>query len=91
MICLRFTGFTDLRQELLEIYRKMGCCMSLKMHCLNSHFNFFPENLGAVNDEQGERFHQDIKAMEVRYQGFWNEGMMGDQCWMLYRDDPSYV
>jgi len=29
----------------------------------------FPENLGDVSDEQGQRFHQDIKIMEERYQG----------------------
>jgi hypothetical protein len=35
---------------------------------------------------QGERFHQDIKEMEKRYQGRWNEHMMADYCWMLMRD-----
>ena len=59
------------------------------MHFLHLHLNFFPESLGAVSDEQGERFHQDIKAMEKRYQGFWNESMMADYCWMLYRDVPE--
>ncbi|KAK8391742.1 hypothetical protein O3P69_017339 [Scylla paramamosain] len=29
----------------------------------------FPENLGSMSDEQGERFHQDIKEMETWYQG----------------------
>jgi hypothetical protein len=38
--------------------------MSLKVHFLD----YFPENLGAVSKEQGERFHQDIKEMETRYQ-----------------------
>ena len=56
--------------DLLEAYRKMVCRMSLKMHFLQSHLNFFPENLGAVSDEQGERFHQDIQVMEARYKGF---------------------
>ena len=28
--------------------------------------------------------------MEERYKGVWNEGMMGDYCWMLYRDDANY-
>ena len=65
--------------------------MSLKLHFLHSHLKFFPENLGAVSDEQGERFHQDIQLMENRYQGFWNESMMGDYCWMLYRDNPDKV
>ena len=63
---------------------------SLKMHFLPSHLDFFPENLGEVSDEQGERFRQDIQAMEERYKGVWNEGMMGDYCWMLYRDDANH-
>ena len=85
------SGYEAGIQELLDSYQKMGCRMSLKMHFLHSHLNFFPENLGAVSDEQGERFHQDIQLMENRYQGFWNESMMGDYCWMLYRDNPDKV
>ena len=29
--------------------------------------------------------------MEERYKGVWNEGMMGDYCSMLYRDDPTHA
>ncbi|VEN48713.1 unnamed protein product [Callosobruchus maculatus] len=29
------------------------------------------ESLGAVSDEQVERLHQDIRTMEIRYQGRW--------------------
>jgi len=36
---------------------------------LESQSDFFPENLGEVSDEQGERVHQDILAMVKRYQG----------------------
>ena len=43
--------------------------MSLKIHFLESHLDFFPENLSIVSDEDGGRFHQDIMAMEKRYQG----------------------
>ena len=78
-------------QKLLIAYKKMECRMSLKIHFLDSHLDFFPENLGAVNDEQGQQFHQDIQAMEHRYQGFWNEGMMSDYCWMLHRDNPDQM
>ena len=38
--------------------------MSVKIHFLHSHLNFFPPNLRAVSDEHGERFHQDITKME---------------------------
>ena len=77
-------------ENLLKAYKEMGCCMSLKVHFLHSHLDFFPANLGAVSDEQGEQFHQDIQAMEACYQGFWNEEMMDDYCWMLYHDDQSH-
>ncbi|UYV68164.1 CLPB [Cordylochernes scorpioides] len=46
----------------------LGCNMSLKIHFLHSHLDFFPDNLGEVSDEHGERFHQDISSMEKRYQ-----------------------
>jgi hypothetical protein len=40
--------------------------MSLKVRFLNAHLDYFPENLGAVSEEQGERFHKDIQEMETR-------------------------
>ncbi|GBP90238.1 hypothetical protein EVAR_100685_1 [Eumeta japonica] len=47
--------------------------MSLKIHFLHSHLDFFPQNLGAVSDEHGERFirtyptwKKGIKASGVR-------------------------
>lgn len=64
--------------------------MSLKIHFLHSHLDFFPDNLGDVSDEHGERFHQQMKEIEHRYQGFWNEAMMGDYIWFLIREtDPQ--
>lgn len=34
------------------------------MH-LYSHIDFFPENIGAVSEEQGEHFHQDFMVIEI--------------------------
>jgi hypothetical protein len=51
--------------------------------------DFFPENLGAVSDEHGERFHQDTSNMEKRYQGKWSLSMLADYCWTLKRDVPQ--
>ena len=55
--------------NLVNSYKNQGCSMNLKLHFLYSHINEFPENLGDYSEEQGERFHQDIKEMERRYQG----------------------
>jgi len=43
--------------------------------------DFFPETSGAVSDEHGERFHQDISSMEKRYQRKWNCATLTDYCW----------
>ena len=64
--------------------------MSLKMHFLHLHLEFFPENFRAVNDEQSERFHQDIQAMEERCQGVWNEGITSDLCQILYHGNSTH-
>jgi hypothetical protein len=63
--------------------------MSLKVHFLDSHSDFFPENLGAVSDEHGERFHQDISNMVKQYQGKWSLSMLAHYCWTLKRDVPQ--
>ena len=93
-VCSGFLGNTRVPdyqaciEKLLKSYEDMGCRMSLNIHFLHSHLNFFLPNLGAVSDEHGERSHQDI-TMESNYQGKWNLGMMGDFCGMLLRDIPG--
>lgn len=92
MVCSSFLGnyrapnFKEIVADMLETYRRMGCRMSLKLHVLHCHLDNFPENLGAVSDEHGERFHQDVAVMERRYQGFWDENMLADYIWTLRRD-----
>jgi len=62
----RAQNYEELVNNLLQSYQKLGCNMSLKIHFLQSHLDFFPENCGAASDEHGERFHQDISSMEKR-------------------------
>ena len=63
--------------------------MSIKVPFLHSHLDRFPENLGGFSEEQDERFHQDIKVMEERYQGRWDRHIMANYCWCLQRDCPN--
>jgi hypothetical protein len=78
-------NYHEIVNDLLTAYRAMGCNMSLKVHFLGSHLDFFPENLGTISDEHGERFHQDICNMEKRYQSKWSLSMLADYCWTLER------
>jgi hypothetical protein len=63
--------------------------MPLKVHFLDFHVDFFPENLRTVSDVHGERFHQDISTMEKWYRGKWSPGILADYCWTLRRDVPK--
>ena len=58
------TDYKRLVQNMLSSFRKLGYNMSIKVHYLQCHLDYFPANLGDVSEEQGERFHQDIKTKE---------------------------
>ena len=64
--------------ELLASLQELRCNMSVKVHFLHSHLDYFSENLGAMSEDQGERFHRDLKTMEKKYQGRWNKSVMAD-------------
>jgi hypothetical protein len=72
-------NYQEIVSDLLTAYKAMVCNMSLEVHFLDSHLDFFPENLGTVSDEHGEIFHQDISNIEKRYQGKWSLSMLDPQ------------
>jgi len=53
-------NYCDLSKQLLNSYEQLGCNVSVKVHFLHSYVNYFPENVEAMIEEQGESF-QDIK------------------------------
>ena len=79
-------NYQELVEMMLTNFQALGARMSIKVHYLFGHLDQFPENLGDVSKEQGERFHQEIKSMVDRYQGRWDTHMMADYCWSLMRD-----
>jgi hypothetical protein len=81
--------YKEIVRNMLDKFKLLGCNMSLKLHFLVSHLDYFPPNLGTVSEEQGERFHQDMKDVEQRYQRRWDVNMMANYCWSIARDDPS--
>ncbi|GBL93506.1 hypothetical protein AVEN_59699-1 [Araneus ventricosus] len=94
-VCTHFLGnkkaesYEDLVGDMMKCFRVLGCNMSLKLHVLDSHLNFFPQNLGTISDEHGERFHQDISMFEKRFSGLWNRSMLAEYCWSVIRDTQS--
>jgi hypothetical protein len=84
LVVINFLGnkkrdnYTQLVEDMLCHFIRLGHNMSVKVHYLHSNLDRFPENLGDLSEEQGERFHQDIKTMEARYKGRWDAHMMAD-------------
>ena len=79
-------NYETLVANMLSAFRNLRCNMSVTLHYLYSHLDRFPEDLGALSVKQGEQFHQDLKAMEERYQGRWDKHMMADYCWSIKRE-----
>jgi hypothetical protein len=45
--------YRDMVAYLVQSYKAMGCDMSLKVHFVHSHLDFFPEHLRAASDKHG--------------------------------------
>jgi hypothetical protein len=58
---VKVKNYETLIDDLLKAYQTVGCNMSLKIHFLYSHLNFFHLNLGAVSYEHVDRFHHGEK------------------------------
>ena len=84
-------NYEDLASNMLSTFHNLGCKMSIKVCFLFSYLDKFPDNLGGVSDEQGERFHQDLMAVEERYLGRWDCYMLADYCWSIKRDCPAIL
>jgi hypothetical protein len=45
--------------------------------------------MGAIPDECGERFHQDISHTAKRYSGKGSPNILFDYCWILTWETPT--
>jgi hypothetical protein len=82
-------NYTNIVNKMLDVFKDLGCNMSLKFHFLHSHLDYFAKNLGSLSEGQGERFHKDVKEIERRYQGRWNINILIHHCWMLKQKVPD--
>ena len=79
-------NYQELVENMLSKFKDLGVKMSIKVYFLFSHSDCFLANLGKLNEERRERFHQNNKVMEERYQGRWDAHMMVDYCCNLQSD-----
>jgi hypothetical protein len=82
-------NYTQLVEDMLFHFSRLGCKMSVKSSLSAQSLRSLSREPCDLSEEQGERFHKDIKTMEARYQGSWDAHMMADYCWNLMRDFPG--
>lgn len=83
----RADNYKDIVREMIHAFRDMK--VSLKIHFLDSHLDFFPDNCGDCSDEHGERFHKDIATIEQRFKGKDSSHMLGEYCWSICRETET--
>jgi len=71
---IRAENYKELIEDMLSLYHKRICNMSLKIHMLHFHWNFFPDNCGMVRDERVEifirklqRWRNDIRKSRLQW------------------------
>ena len=66
--------------------------MSLKIHFLHHHLEYFSKQLDSESDENGERFHQVAMPMETRYKGKRFDSLVAEISWWSQKTyDPDNV
>jgi hypothetical protein len=73
----KMPNYKHLTEEMLEAYRMTGCNISLKIHFLYSHWEFFLTNIGDISNKYGERLHHNMSTMEKRFQWKWESNFAG--------------
>ena len=64
------SDYKNIVENMLACFEALGCRMSLKVHFLHAHLDYFPQNLGDMSEEHGERFTRTSKV--------WKLGTKGD-------------
>lgn len=77
----RASNYKEIVHNMMTSFERLKINMTPKVHYLHQHLDFFRDNLGKISDEHGERFHQQIKLIEQRFQGKNNENMLAEFIW----------
>ena len=72
-------------EDVLHAYQTVGCNV-IEDSLFTSHLHFFPPNLGAVSEEHGKWFQEDISTMEKIYARKSSQNMNAEYCWNLIEE-----
>lgn len=75
--------------DMLNAFDDLNVHMSLKIHFLHQHFDYFEQQLSTESDEHGERFHQISKPFEECYAGKRKDSMLADLWWSISNENTD--
>jgi len=73
---IRAENYKELIED-MSLYHKLGCNVSLNIHTLHTHSDFFPDNCGMFSGEHGELF---IRKLQRWRNNITESGPL--QCWL---------
>ena len=85
----RTKNYIEILGNMIKAFRCVSNRMNLKLHFLHSHLAFFPENLGAVNDEHRWRFYQDIEFVKKHCKEKNNANILINHCCFLQKQSKT--
>ena len=80
---LKSVGINFLGNHRSTEYEKIYWRVSVKLHFLQSHLDYFSKN---YEDLCEDHFYEDICILEERYQDWLDVNFLADYCWCLKRD-----
>ena len=85
------TNFVQFVKNMLFKFENLGVKMSIKISHLFYRLDRFTENLRELKEKQDERFRQEIRFMEERYQEKCETYVITDYCWNLQQHKPFLI
>lgn len=79
----RVENYQVLIDNMMTSFEAMDVHMSLKIHVLHAHIEFYERQKSTESDEAGERFHQTLMTFEDRFAGKRMDSMLADFCWSI--------
>lgn len=82
----RSENWRMLINEMLVAFEEINVNMSLKIHFMHCHLDWFERQSPTESDEHGERFHQVAAPLEHWYSGKKLDSLLADLCWNLINE-----
>lgn len=86
----RAANYPILVKNMLNAFSTINVNMSLKIHFMHHHLDYFGNQLASESDEHGERFHQTAMPMEIRYRGKKLNALLADICWWSHKINDGH-